>query len=660
MKFKNVLLNVVAVVGIATLNFAQTVPNYVPTNGLVGWWPFNGNANDESGGGYNGTVNGATLTTDRFGNANKAYYFDGLNDYITTNYSGVLGSANRSISFWAKHIESFNPNQCASCSRKPAITYGTNIQGPNQIGQGFNCEFNQGLTGVCFDGNETTAAYSTNSPVNDGNWHHYVYVFENVSNVTSVKIYQDAILLIGPSFTYLPNNNLNTTLGSNMAFGRRTFNQTVPAYYKGNLDDIGFWNRALTNCEIYRLYISMANITNNSNTTILTCAQPSISVTAGNGTSYLWSGGNSTTTASNTFTQPGTYTVTVTAANGCTATSSITLTQNNTPPTASITNNNNTTVLTCAQQSISVIAGNGNSYLWSGGNSTTTASNSLSQPGTYTVTVTAANGCTATNSITLTQDISAPAANISGVNTICSGDNTTLTASNGSGYLWSNGLNTPSITVSQGGQYTVNVTYANGCTASASLVLTVNEPSSSIANQTACDSYTWNNQTYTQSGQYTFLSTNAVGCDSISNLNLVILEETSFYQSVTICLGSVFNIGDSSYTTSGIYTNVFIGTNGCDSTVTTNLSVKDCNGIDYLNTSIISIYPNPTKDIVSLQVKTSMLGKSFTILDLMGKILQTGKIISEHTSISLNQYSDGVYLIRVGDDQQKHFRIIKQ
>ena len=47
--------------------FAQTIPSYVPTNGLVGWWPFNGNANDESGNGNHGTVNGAALTSDRFG-----------------------------------------------------------------------------------------------------------------------------------------------------------------------------------------------------------------------------------------------------------------------------------------------------------------------------------------------------------------------------------------------------------------------------------------------------------------------------------------------------------------------------------------------------------------------------------------------------------------
>ena len=52
-------------IALSTLTFGQNVPSYVPTNGLVGWWPFNGNANDESGNGNNGTVNGATLTTDR-------------------------------------------------------------------------------------------------------------------------------------------------------------------------------------------------------------------------------------------------------------------------------------------------------------------------------------------------------------------------------------------------------------------------------------------------------------------------------------------------------------------------------------------------------------------------------------------------------------------
>ena len=55
---------------------AQTIPNYVPTNGLVSWYPFNGNVNDLSGNNLNANVVGATLTTDRNNVVNKAYNFD--------------------------------------------------------------------------------------------------------------------------------------------------------------------------------------------------------------------------------------------------------------------------------------------------------------------------------------------------------------------------------------------------------------------------------------------------------------------------------------------------------------------------------------------------------------------------------------------------------
>ena len=81
MKNKKLLLYILLLINFTQIIHAQ-VPTYVPTNGLVGYWPFNGNANDASGNGNNGTVNGATLTTDRNGNANSAYSFDGNNDYI--------------------------------------------------------------------------------------------------------------------------------------------------------------------------------------------------------------------------------------------------------------------------------------------------------------------------------------------------------------------------------------------------------------------------------------------------------------------------------------------------------------------------------------------------------------------------------------------------
>ena len=84
------LLTLALLLCLGTFASAQ-IPSYVPTNGLVGWWPFNGNANDESGNGNDGVVNGATLTEDRFGNVDKAYSFDGSNN------TGVVINSSSSI-----------------------------------------------------------------------------------------------------------------------------------------------------------------------------------------------------------------------------------------------------------------------------------------------------------------------------------------------------------------------------------------------------------------------------------------------------------------------------------------------------------------------------------------------------------------------------------
>jgi murein DD-endopeptidase MepM/ murein hydrolase activator NlpD len=77
--------------------------------GLVAYYPFNGNANDDSGNGNNGTVYGATLTTDRFGYANSAYSFDGIDDYVTVEETIDFKLTTWSITGWVK-VNNF-PNQ---------------------------------------------------------------------------------------------------------------------------------------------------------------------------------------------------------------------------------------------------------------------------------------------------------------------------------------------------------------------------------------------------------------------------------------------------------------------------------------------------------------------------------------------------------------------
>ena len=81
--------------------------------GLVGYWPFDGNASDLSGNGNHGTVHGATLGTDRNGQGGKAFTFDGINDYLEVPYFAGLSSPKFSFSLWA------NPNSSNSAYGSP-------------------------------------------------------------------------------------------------------------------------------------------------------------------------------------------------------------------------------------------------------------------------------------------------------------------------------------------------------------------------------------------------------------------------------------------------------------------------------------------------------------------------------------------------------------
>ena len=76
------------------------IPSYIPQDSLVAWYPFNGNANDESGNGNNGSVNGATLTTDKDGNEDSAYSFDGMANEIIISHSDEMNSDEMTISVW--------------------------------------------------------------------------------------------------------------------------------------------------------------------------------------------------------------------------------------------------------------------------------------------------------------------------------------------------------------------------------------------------------------------------------------------------------------------------------------------------------------------------------------------------------------------------------
>ena len=91
--------------------------------------------------------------------------------------------------------------------------------------------------------------------------------------------------------------------------------------------------------------------------------------------------------------------------------------------------------------------------------------------------------------------------------------------------------------------------------------------------ETACDSYTWDGITYTSSGTYSNTYTNTAGCDSTATLNLTINNSTTTTDTINICDGESIVIGNNTYTSSGVYSDIFLSANNCDSTIVTNLTV---------------------------------------------------------------------------------------
>jgi hypothetical protein len=214
-------------------------------------------------------------------------------------------------------------------------------------------------------------------------------------------------------------------------------------------------------------------------------AEGTASVIATGGTApytYLWSNGQ--TTASITGLTAGTYTVTVTDLNGCTAICMVTVQEPgcNLSATATGTDvscnggNNGTATATAIGNLVPV------TYLWSNGE--TTASITGLVAGTYTVTVTETPTCTAVAAYTVTEPLAMDAAcSKTDATTIGGADGTaSVIATGGTApytYLWSNGQTTASITGLTAGTYTVTVTDLNGCTAIC--MVTVQEPGCNLS-----------------------------------------------------------------------------------------------------------------------------------------------------------------------------------
>ena len=295
---KNLLLLLALLFALTT--FAQP-PAYVPTNGLAGWWPFNANANDESGNGNDGMVNEAWPATDLCGNMFSAYYFDGTSLVgISVGTYTLLAQNTRSYSLWV-NINStlINENGHLITSFDPCACDYLSINGnhPTYISNGTSGRFYDGKSG-----NLSTFA------INDDVWHHIVLIHDYAAQ--TAKLYIDNVL---DNTVVSANFSVQSPL-SDFVIGNGFSPQT--ALY-GQIDDIAIWNRALTESEISALYHAQHPTVDLGADSLSVCGA-SILLDAGSDpswASYLWSTGNTAQTI--TAASTGNYSVMVTDTNGC-------------------------------------------------------------------------------------------------------------------------------------------------------------------------------------------------------------------------------------------------------------------------------------------------------------------------------------------------------
>ncbi len=339
---------------------------------------------------------------------------------------------------------------------------------------------------------------------------------------------------------------------------------------------------------------------------------------------YSWNNGQTTSSATNL--SAGNYSLTITDANGCSTSTAVSITQPSILTSSTFQNN-----VSCYGGSNGNATENASGgtlayyYLWNNGETTSSITNLIA--GNYSVTIIDANGCTATNSISISQPISALASIPSQTNVSCNGGSNgsaTVSAFGGTpsySYLWNNGQTTSSVANLPAGNYSVTVTDGNNCTNISTI--TISEPAqlnsnalqtntcSGANNGTAAVSvsggtspylYLWNIGQTTSSvsgltpGNYSVSVTDAKSCTSSTTVTITLFPAvTSSSSQINVsCFGG--NNGNASVNVSGGNSPyIYNWSNGQTTSSTTNLSVgnysviiTDANGCTAINSISIS------------------------------------------------------------------------
>ena len=252
---KKIFLTLILVLFVIPFGMSQDLPSNIPANGLVAYYPFNGNANDESGNSNNGNVLGASLSGDRFGNENSAYSFDGIDDFIVTQNSIASAKQAYTFSFWAK-TENGTKNMSAisqNCDDDCDKAYSLVIN--KFLNSAIECEYGHMESSPQSFGYAQPAHYGI------------------VNTITSDNVWKNYVLIVGADDNFLYNNfkfyvngiQIDTNCNHNwdsweydfpnypMVIGKGN-NSIIEGFFNGQLDDVAVWNRALSFNEIKDLY----------------------------------------------------------------------------------------------------------------------------------------------------------------------------------------------------------------------------------------------------------------------------------------------------------------------------------------------------------------------------------------------------------------------
>jgi len=220
-----------------------------PESGAVAWYPFDGNALDESSNlppQFDGTVNGAGLHPDRFGCPDRAYRFDGT-DWI----DGDIDPATPMISAYSFSLSAWIRIDSADATEKVIFS----LTDKNSDNMQFGIYVNESSQ-LCLRSKESdTIAHAecAAGALDTGSWHFVTGTFVSADADTKLylTLYADGVQVIPPTLSpvYVPYNKDNITRWSAGRWG----NFTPSGYFKGAIDDISVWTKELSPVEISRM-----------------------------------------------------------------------------------------------------------------------------------------------------------------------------------------------------------------------------------------------------------------------------------------------------------------------------------------------------------------------------------------------------------------------